>query len=105
MAVRFFPQQKTRWVEREKVSLIDFDLKPEDLEAYLDEYLVGQREAKGILATKICTHFHRVKYFLERGERFDEVGFVKNNIIIIGPTGEGKALMIELIARRSGVPF
>ncbi len=105
MAVRFFPQQKTRWVEREKVSLIDFDLKPEDLEAYLDEYLVGQREAKGILATKICTHFHRVKYFLERGERFDEVGFVKNNIIIIGPTGVGKTFMIKLIARRIGVPF
>ena len=104
MATRFVPQ-RVNWAEREKHSLINFDLKPEELEAYLDEYLIGQREAKGILATKICTHFHRVKYFLERGERFDEVGFVKNNIIIIGPTGVGKTFMIKLIARKIGVPF
>ncbi|QJA05326.1 AAA domain-containing protein [Thermosulfurimonas marina] len=104
MASRFVPQ-RAGWAEREKNALINFDLKPEELEAYLDEYLIGQREAKGILATKICTHFHRVKYFLERGERFDEVGFVKNNIIIIGPTGVGKTFMIKLIARKIGVPF
>ena len=71
----------------------------------MDEYLVGQREAKAILATKICTHFHRVKYLLERGQGFDEIGFVKNNIIIIGPTGVGKTFMIKLIARKIGVPF
>ncbi|MBX6423512.1 AAA family ATPase [Thermosulfurimonas sp. F29] len=104
MTARFAPQ-RINWADRERNSLINFDLKPEELEAYLDEYLIGQREAKGILATKICTHFHRVKYFLERGERFDEVGFVKNNIIIIGPTGVGKTFMIKLIARRIGVPF
>ncbi|RUM88529.1 MAG: ATPase [Thermodesulfatator sp.] len=104
MASRFVPQ-RAGWAEREKNALINFDLKPEELEAYLDEYLIGQQEAKGILATKICTHFHRVKYFLERGERFDEIGFVKNNIIIIGPTGVGKTFMIKLIARKIGVPF
>ncbi len=97
--------QRVSWAERERSSLINFDLKPEELEAYLDEYLVGQREAKGILATKICTHFHRVKYLLERGERVDEIGFVKNNIIIIGPTGVGKTFMVKLIARKIGVPF
>ena len=40
---------------------IEFDLKPEELEAYLDQYVVKQTEAKEILATKICTHFQRVK--------------------------------------------
>ncbi len=105
MATRFV-HQRIGWSERDaRSSLIDFNLKPEELEAYLDEYLIGQREAKGILATKVCTHFHRVKYLLERGERLDEVGFVKNNIIIIGPTGVGKTFMIKLIARRIGVPF
>ncbi|OAQ21165.1 AAA family ATPase [Thermosulfurimonas dismutans] len=104
MATRFNPQ-RINWAAREKSSLANFALKPEELEAYLDEYVVGQREAKGILSTKICTHFHRVKYLLERGERFDEVGFVKNNIIIIGPTGVGKTFIVKLIARKIGVPF
>ena len=41
---------------------IDFSLKPEELEAYLDQYVVKQDEAKAILATKVCTHFNRIKY-------------------------------------------
>ncbi len=85
--------------------LINFDLKPEELEAYLDEYLIGQPEAKAVLATKMCTHFHRVRYMLERGGRFNDTGFVKNNIIMIGPTGVGKTYMVKLIASRLGVPF
>lgn len=104
MATRF-GQPKLNWAQRDRSSLINFDLKPEELEAYLDEYVVGQKKAKGIIATKVCTHFHRVKYLLERGERFDEVGFVKNNIIIIGPTGVGKTFMVKLVARKIGVPF
>src|SRR5210317_526100 len=44
-----------------KLSYIDFNIKPEELCAYLDEYVVRQDEAKAILATKICTHFNRIK--------------------------------------------
>ena len=47
---------------------INFDLKPEELEAYLDEYVIRQDEAKAVLATKICTHFNRIKYW-EQQER------------------------------------
>jgi endopeptidase Clp ATP-binding regulatory subunit ClpX len=89
-----------------KAHRIDFDLKPEELEAYLDEYVVQQREAKEVLATKICTHFHRMKLDRESGD--DEeglVGGIKNNIILAGPTGVGKTYLIKLIARRIGVPF
>ncbi len=88
-----------------KQALINFDLKPEELEAYLDEYVVGQAEAKAVLATKMCTHFHRVRYMLERGGRFQDTGFVKNNIIMLGPTGVGKTYLVKLIANRLGVPF
>lgn len=88
-----------------KQALINFDLKPEELEAYLDEYVVGQQEAKAVLATKMCTHFHRVRYMLERGGRFNDTGFVKNNIIMLGPTGVGKTYMVKLVANRLGVPF
>jgi endopeptidase Clp ATP-binding regulatory subunit ClpX len=82
---------------------IQFDLKPEELEAYLDEYVVKQTEAKEILATKICTHFQRVK--LEEDEKEAIVGRIKNNIILIGPTGVGKTYLVRLIAKRIGVPF
>jgi len=85
--------------------LYDFDLKPADLEAYLDEYVVGQAEAKGIISTKICTHFHKAKAMLLREGRGENVGFIKNNIILIGPTGVGKTYMIKLIAKKLGVPF
>ncbi len=88
-----------------KQALINFDLKPEELEAYLDEYVVGQADAKAVLATKMCTHFHRVRYMLERGGRFQDTGFVKNNIIMLGPTGVGKTYLVKLIANRLGVPF
>lgn len=83
----------------------EFDLTPEQLENYLDEYIIGQKEAKAIIATKICTHFHKVKNFLLREGRDEVVGFIKNNIFIIGPTGVGKTYMIKLIAKKIGVPF
>jgi len=109
-----FPQpdlQKNKGESQEKtksaVSRINFDLKPEELEAYLDGYIIKQRKAKEILATKVCTHFNRIKFF-ESSKRFsdsDQVGNIKNNIIMIGPTGVGKTYLIKLIAKKIGVPF
>ena len=83
--------------------LLQFDLKPEELIAYLDEFVIRQDAAKAILATKICTHFNRLKLPVADGE--DLVGSIKNNILMIGPTGVGKTFIVKLIARRLGVPF
>jgi ATP-dependent Clp protease ATP-binding subunit ClpX len=85
---------------------INFSLKPEELEAYLDQYVVKQDEAKAILATKVCTHFNRIKY-AESSEDKEQpmLGNIKNNILMIGPTGVGKTYMIKLIAQKIGVPF
>ena len=82
-------------------------MKPEELKAYLDEYLVKQDEAKEVLATKICTHFNRIKMFElnRKKKRHDSVGEIKNNIIMIGPTGVGKTFLVKLIANKIGVPF
>lgn len=89
-----------------KLSRINFDLKPEELEAYLNEYVVRQEEAKSILATKVCTHFNRIRHYLEKGREPEPgVGAIKNNIILIGPTGVGKTYLIKLIAKKIGVPF
>lgn len=85
---------------------INFDLKPEDLIAYLDQYVVKQDNAKAILATKICTHFNRIKRSLESDDAIDGmVGRIKNNVLMIGPTGVGKTYLIRLIAKKIGVPF
>ena len=87
-------------------AVIDFDLKPEDLIAYLDQYIVKQDMAKAVLATKICTHFNRIRRSRTgRGQVGDMVGRIKNNILMIGPTGVGKTYMVKLIANRIGVPF
>lgn len=85
---------------------INFDLKPEELEAFLDEYVIKQDLAKSILATKVCTHFNRIRHSLEHGRDPEpSVGSIKNNIILIGPTGVGKTYLVKLIAKKIGVPF
>ncbi|MCC7265302.1 MAG: AAA family ATPase [Candidatus Latescibacteria bacterium] len=82
---------------------LEFDLKPEELISYLDQYVIGQPEAKAILATKFCTHFNRLR--LPADDEEELVGNIKNNVLMIGPTGVGKTYLIKLIARRLGVPF
>ncbi len=91
-------------VKKEKK--INFNLKPEDLISYLDQYIVKQDNAKAILSTKICTHFNRVKRSQYHPDDHSEiVGSIKNNILMTGPTGVGKTYMIKLIANKIGVPF
>jgi endopeptidase Clp ATP-binding regulatory subunit ClpX len=85
---------------------INFDLLPEDLISHLDRYVVKQDNAKAILATKICTHFNRIKCAEAALEETDDmVGRIKNNVLMIGPTGVGKTYIIKLIAHKIGVPF
>ncbi|RJQ74627.1 MAG: AAA family ATPase [Desulfobacteraceae bacterium] len=85
---------------------INFDLKPEELVAYLDQYIIKQDRAKAILATKICTHFNRIRHRKASPDQTEAmVGSIKNNILMMGPTGVGKTYMIRLIAQKLGVPF
>ncbi|MDI6686707.1 MAG: AAA family ATPase [Desulfobacterales bacterium] len=92
--------------EPKKKKKLDFNLKPEDLVSHLDQYIVKQDKAKAILSTKICTHFNRIKHVKAFPESVNEiVGGIKNNVLMIGPTGVGKTYMIKLIAKKIGVPF
>ncbi len=109
-----FPKPQMEEVLKEEKELgegkkrkFHFDLKPEELEAFLNDYIIQQEEAKGILATKICTHFNRIKFTeLTKGRnRYEGMGHIKNNILMIGPTGVGKTYLIKLIAKKIGVPF
>ena len=85
---------------------IHFNLKPQELISYLDQYIVKQDGAKAVLATKICTHFNRIRSAESHPDDPDHlVGRIKNNILMVGPTGVGKTYMVKLIAKKIGVPF
>ena len=85
---------------------VRFDMLPEELIAHLDQYVIGQKTAKSVLATKICTHFNRIRHMEESGrDDTDLVGRVKSNILLLGPTGVGKTYLIKLIAKKLGVPM
>jgi endopeptidase Clp ATP-binding regulatory subunit ClpX len=89
-----------------KEGCIDFDMKPEEMIAYLDQYVIRQDAAKRILATKICTHFNRIRFQKNSKGQVPEItGGIKNNVLMIGPTGVGKTYIIKHIAKRIGVPF
>ncbi|MBF0232098.1 MAG: AAA family ATPase [Desulfamplus sp.] len=90
----------------EKKKFIDFDIKPVELVSYLDQYIIRQHKAKSVLATKICTHFNRIKH-LEANSNIQAgiTGTIKSNILMLGPTGVGKTYIIKLIANKIGVPF
>lgn len=91
----------------EKDASTGFDMLPEELEAYLDTFVVKQKEAKAVLATKVCTHFNRVNYLKKFAGKKKSVGvgMIKNNVLMIGPTGVGKTYMVKLIAQKLGVPL
>ena len=86
---------------------LKFNMLPDELASYLDQYIVRQEEAKSVLSTKICTHFNRARYLSQMGNHdpADGVGLIKNNVLLIGPTGVGKTYMVKLIAAKLGVPF
>ncbi|MBL7032789.1 MAG: AAA family ATPase [Candidatus Delongbacteria bacterium] len=82
-------------------NLEEFHLQPREMVEYLNKYVIDQSEAVSILATKICTHFNRIKLLKDKAP----VGMVKSNIMMIGPTGVGKTFIIKLIADKLRVPF
>ncbi len=110
---KLFPKPQTEEVSKEEKRIgegkgkIHFDFKPEELEAFLNDYIICQEDAKQILATKICTHFNRIKFTksIKGRDRYEEVGHIKNNILMVGPTGVGKTYLIKLIAKKIGVSF
>jgi endopeptidase Clp ATP-binding regulatory subunit ClpX len=85
--------------------IFDFNIKPEELEAYLNKYVIGQESAIEIIATKVCTHFNRMRLENSLSEEDKLIGSIKSNILLIGPTGVGKTFIIKLIASKIGVPF
>uniref|UniRef100_UPI002805D287 ATP-dependent Clp protease ATP-binding subunit ClpX n=1 Tax=uncultured Anaerococcus sp. TaxID=293428 RepID=UPI002805D287 len=80
----------------------DFELsKPKDIKAYLDSYVIGQEDAKKTLSVAVYNHYKRIT----SNEEDSEVELQKSNILMLGPTGSGKTLLAQTLARKLNVPF
>lgn len=79
---------------------ISEDIKPADIKTYLDQYVIGQTEAKKYLSVAVYNHYKRLKF----GKK-DDVEIQKSNVMFIGETGTGKTLLAKTIARFLEVPF
>ncbi len=76
--------------------------KPQEVKTFLDEYVIGQEETKKKLAVAVYNHYKRI--FMNR-QRGGEVELTKSNIMLIGPTGTGKTLLAQTLAKMLDVPF
>ena len=75
-------------------------IKPEEMKAFLDEYVIGQEEAKKVLSVAVYNHYKRITADVKM-----DVELQKSNILMLGPTGSGKTLLAQTLARVINVPF
>lgn len=78
---------------------------PHELHAHLNEYVIGQEHAKKVLSVAVYNHYKRLRNALSGNKESNGVELSKSNILLIGPTGSGKTLLAESLARRLNVPF
>ena len=76
--------------------------KPQEIKAFLDEYVIGQEHAKKVMSVAVYNHYKRIDAKATRG---DDVELQKANVLLVGPTGSGKTLLAQTLARFLNVPF
>ena len=100
--------------ENEKPERVDhkefeFNLLPRDIKTHLDRFVIKQEEAKKVLAIAVCDHYNHANYLRqlekEDARRAEEIEYIKQNVILVGPTGVGKTYLIKHIADLIKVPF
>lgn len=90
--------------EKNKIDLANFKLDegitPKDIKANLDEYVIGQTDAKKALSVSVYNHYKRINQKVA-----DDIEIEKSNVVLVGPTGTGKTLLAKTIAKQLNVPF
>ncbi|MBP9839064.1 MAG: ATP-dependent Clp protease ATP-binding subunit ClpX [Proteobacteria bacterium] len=76
--------------------------KPKEIKDFLDEYIIGQEQAKKVLSVAVYNHYKRIE---EKNSKKSEIEISKSNILLIGPTGSGKTLLARTLAKMLDVPF
>lgn len=79
--------------------------KPQKIKAILDEYVIGQDEAKKTLSVAVYNHYKRINYEIQNPESKRDLELQKSNILMLGPTGSGKTLLAQTLAKILQVPF
>ena len=89
-----------------KLSKNDINLlKPAEIKAFLDEYVIGQEEAKKVLSVSVYNHYKRIMAGSRAGKDDDGIELQKSNILLLGPTGSGKTYLAQTLAKIINVPF
>ena len=98
-----FLENKEEMTPQEEETAKNILHKPQDIKKYLDEHIIGQDDAKKVLSVAVYNHYKRINHNDKNNK--DKVEIQKSNILLVGPTGSGKTLLAQTLAKYLDVPF